>query len=162
MVAQTRLLLSGATAAALVLAAAASAPGSALAQAEQPGVDTEGALPGGSLAHERRGTIGDGVEAQPVEQGGADSVEALPATEGTADLPEDTLAHERAGAIGEDPDAAVQGGVDVETAEADPSMLLESLVIGADGDLVGYGGGLALKRWLLALEGGLPGLLFGR
>lgn len=35
-------------------------------------------------------------------------------------------------------------------------------VVGVGGDLVGYGGGLALKRWLLALEGGLPGLLFER
>jgi len=32
-------------------------------------------------------------------------------------------------------------------------------VIGADGTLTGYGGGLAVKRWLLALEGAmLPGL----
>lgn len=31
-------------------------------------------------------------------------------------------------------------------------------VIGADGTLVGYGGGLDRKRWLLALEGALPAL----
>ena len=30
-------------------------------------------------------------------------------------------------------------------------------VIGADGSLTGYGGGLARKRHLLALEGALPG-----
>jgi methylated-DNA-[protein]-cysteine S-methyltransferase len=32
-------------------------------------------------------------------------------------------------------------------------------VIGADGGLTGYGGGLALKERLLALEGVLPGEL---
>jgi methylated-DNA-[protein]-cysteine S-methyltransferase len=30
-------------------------------------------------------------------------------------------------------------------------------VIAADGGLTGDGGGLAMKRWLLALEGVLPG-----
>jgi len=30
-------------------------------------------------------------------------------------------------------------------------------VIGASGDLVGYGGGLPVKRWLLEFEGSLPG-----
>jgi len=29
-------------------------------------------------------------------------------------------------------------------------------VIGADGSLTGYGGGLEIKRWLLTLEGALP------
>jgi O6-methylguanine-DNA--protein-cysteine methyltransferase len=29
-------------------------------------------------------------------------------------------------------------------------------VIGADGSLTGYGGGLELKRWLLQHEGALP------
>lgn len=34
-------------------------------------------------------------------------------------------------------------------------------VIGANGDLVGYGGGLPLKRALLELEGAIPLTLFG-
>jgi methylated-DNA-[protein]-cysteine S-methyltransferase len=34
-------------------------------------------------------------------------------------------------------------------------------VIGADGSLVGYAGGLERKRWLLAHEGAVSGLLFG-
>jgi methylated-DNA-[protein]-cysteine S-methyltransferase len=33
-------------------------------------------------------------------------------------------------------------------------------VIGANGTLVGYGGGLDMKRWLLAHEGLIPGRLW--
>ena len=33
-------------------------------------------------------------------------------------------------------------------------------VIGANGSLVGYGGGLDMKRWLLAHEGLIPGRLW--
>lgn len=59
-----------------------------------------------------------------------------------------------ANAIGEPGKARIVGATN--GANPIPLWLPCHRVIGADGKLVGYGGGLAMKRTLLELEGGLP------